>query len=91
MFVDNPDWDFVRDMSQHGYSVRELNKSLFLPQRDEEIVDRFREAWREVSDPRAIVFCQTIEHAERMATLLSGRRPELAACGVFAQRHEQAA
>lgn len=72
MFVDNLDWDFVRDVSEHGYSVKELNKALFLPQRDEEIVDQLREAWRDIADPRAIVFCQTIEHAERMATLLAG-------------------
>jgi superfamily II DNA or RNA helicase len=72
MFVDNLDWEFVRNISEHGYSIRELNKALFLPQRDEEIVDQIRSAWREVRDPRAIVFCQTIEHAERMATLLQG-------------------
>lgn len=72
MFVDNLDWEFVRDISQHGYSIKELNKALFLPQRDEEIVDQFREAWREIRDPRAILFCQTIEHAERIATLLQG-------------------
>lgn len=72
MYVDNLDWDFVRHVSEHGYSIKELNRSLFLPQRDEEIVDQFREAWRQITDPRAIVFCQTIEHAERMATLLAG-------------------
>ncbi len=72
MFVDNLDWEFVRHISQHGYSIKELNRSLFLPQRDEEIVDQFRETWRAIPDPRAIVFCQTIEHAERMATLLAG-------------------
>lgn len=72
MYVDNLDWDFVRDSSEHGYSLKELNRALFLPQRDEEIVDQLREAWRDIADPRAIVFCQTIEHAERMATLLSG-------------------
>jgi superfamily II DNA or RNA helicase len=72
MYVDNLDWDFVRHASEHGYSIKELNKALFLPQRDEEIVDEFRQAWREIRDPRAIVFCQTIEHAERMATLLAG-------------------
>ena len=72
MFVDNLDWDFVRDVSEHGYSIKELNKALFLPQRDEEIVDQLRESWRDIADPRAIVFCQTIEHAERMATLLAG-------------------
>lgn len=72
MFVDNLDWDFVRDVSEHGYSIRELNRALFLPQRDEEIVDQLRAAWRDIAEPRAIVFCQTIEHAERMATLLAG-------------------
>ena len=72
MFVDNLDWEFVRHASEHGYSIKELNKSLFLPQRDEEIVDQFRAAWREVNDPRAILFCQTIEHAERIANLLAG-------------------
>lgn len=72
MFVDNLDWDFVRHVSEHGYSIKELNKALFLPQRDEEIVDQFRDAWRDITDPRAILFCQTIEHAERMATLLAG-------------------
>ena len=72
MYVDNLDWDFIRHASEHAYSIKELNKSLFLPQRDEEIVDQFREAWRQITDPRAILFCQTIEHAERMANLLAG-------------------
>ena len=72
MYVDNLDWDFVRDTSEHGYSIKELNRALFLPQRDEEIVDQLRAAWRDIADPRAILFCQTIEHAERMATLLAG-------------------
>lgn len=72
MFVDNLDWEFVHHISEHGYSIKELNKALFLPQRDDEIVDQFREAWRGIQDPRAIVFCQTIEHAERMANKLAG-------------------
>lgn len=72
LFVDNLDWDVVRSTSEYGYSLKELNRALFLPQRDEVIVDRFREAWRETRDPRAILFCQTIEHAERMAKTLAG-------------------
>ncbi|WP_424922530.1 DEAD/DEAH box helicase family protein [Streptomyces sp. wa53] len=71
LFVDNINWEAVREASEHGYSIKELNRALFLPQRDEEIVERFREAWRETADPRAILFCQTIEHAERMASLLA--------------------
>ena len=71
LFVDNIDWEFVRQASAHQYSVRELNRSLFLPQRDGEVIETLREAWRETQDPRAILFCQTIEHAEHMAGLLA--------------------
>ncbi|WP_406285150.1 DEAD/DEAH box helicase [Embleya sp. NBC_00896] len=71
LFVDNINWEMVRAESEHGYSIKDLNRSLFLPQRDEEIIERFRAAWRETREPRAIVFCQTIEHAERMAATLA--------------------
>lgn len=71
LYVDNVDWNAVRDASLHGQSIKDLNKSLFLPQRDEEIIEHFREAWRTTTEPRAIVFCQTIEHAEHMARLFA--------------------
>ncbi|EWC60077.1 DNA/RNA helicase, DEAD/DEAH box type [Actinokineospora spheciospongiae] len=93
LYVDNIDWDVVRQASKHGYSVRELNRVLFLPQRDEEIVERLRTAWRRTTDPRAIVFCQTIEHAERIATMLTGadalwRRATCLHSGVPRQRRQ---
>lgn len=75
LFVDNIDWEVVRDASRRSYSMKELNTKLFLPQRDEAILDELGEAWRSTLDPRAIVFCQTKEHAERMAELLR-RVPE---------------
>lgn len=71
LYADNIDWDVVKDASVHGYSIKDLNRSLFLPQRDEEVVEHFREAWRTTPDPRAIIFCQTIEHAEHMAKLFA--------------------
>lgn len=71
IYVDNIDWDVVKDASAHGYSVKDLNRALFLPQRDEEIIEWLREAWRATPEPRAILFCQTIEHAEHMAGLLA--------------------
>jgi superfamily II DNA or RNA helicase len=93
IFVDNLDWDFVHSISPHGYSVKELNRALFLPQRDEEIIDQVRLAWREITDPRAILFCQIIEHAERMANLLSGadqswRRAACLHSGLSRQRRQ---
>lgn len=70
LFVDNVDWDVVRGMSRHSYSLAELNAKLFLPHRDEAIRDELAAAWGTVPGPRAIVFCRTVEHAERMADLL---------------------
>ncbi len=78
IFIDNVDWDFVRRQSEFGYTIRDLNKFLFLPQRDEQVLDYLSEAWRETRDPRAVVFCQSIEHGERVADLLAKHNPNWA-------------
>lgn len=70
LYVDNIDWDAVRDTSKHSYSIKELNSRLFLTQRDEAVVDALIDAWHATSSPRGIVFCQTIAHCERMQDLL---------------------
>lgn len=93
LFVDNLDWEAVRKDSKYNYSIKELNRTLFLPQRDEEIIEQLREAWRETPDPRAILFCQTIEHAERMATMLATsdaawRRASFLHSGLARQRRQ---
>lgn len=72
LFADNLDWDFVRGASKHSYTIKDLNARLFLPQRDEAIRDELIGAWSTVRNPRAIVFCRTVEHAERLARLLGG-------------------
>lgn len=70
LFVDDIDWDIVREASNHSYGLAELNAKLFLPQRDEAIRDELATAWAGTRNPRAIVFCRTIEHAERLADML---------------------
>jgi superfamily II DNA or RNA helicase len=70
LFVDNLDWDFVQTASQNSYSIKDLNRRLFLPQRDEEIRDRLIETWFDTRSPKGIVFCQTIEHANKFAEIL---------------------
>jgi superfamily II DNA or RNA helicase len=71
LLLDSIDWDFVPHVSQHGYTMKDLNSRLFLPERDEAIRDQLINTWRSVADPRAVVFCRTIVHAERIAQLLS--------------------
>jgi superfamily II DNA or RNA helicase len=75
LFVDNIDWDMVRAASEHDYSIKELNARLFLPERDEAIRDELAEVWNRTPRPRALVFCRTIEHAERMAEMLNDSPP----------------
>lgn len=71
VYLDNIDWEFVREISNEQLSIADLNSRLFLPQRDERIRDELLSVWNSVSDPRAIVFCQTVEHAKRMHAELS--------------------
>jgi superfamily II DNA or RNA helicase len=70
LYVDNLDWNVVRSASRHSYSLAELNSKLFLPQRDEAIREELAAVWGSVVRPRALVFCRTVEHAERMADVL---------------------
>ena len=81
LFVDNIDWDYVRSKSAYGYSIKELNGHLFIPARDERIIEELQSNWRRLKRPQAVVFCQTIEHAERMAELLE-TRPIMVACRI---------
>jgi superfamily II DNA or RNA helicase len=70
LFVDELDWSAVSDASKRDLTIKELNRRLFLPQRDEAVVDRLREAWQDTIEPRAIVYCRTINHAEEVAQFL---------------------
>jgi superfamily II DNA or RNA helicase len=74
VFADNIDWDFVRGASEHGYTIKDLNKRLFIPERDDAVKGHLEMVWDQTTNPRAIIFCQTIEHAERMRDLIA-RRP----------------
>jgi superfamily II DNA or RNA helicase len=71
VFLDNVDWSFVQLASKRGFTIADLNQRLFLPQRDEQIRDELLKVWDSTRNPRAIVFCQTVEHARRMHELLS--------------------
>jgi superfamily II DNA or RNA helicase len=75
LFVDNIDWELIRNRSRNEYSIRELNRKLFLPQRDSLIIEEIRRAWQQTNRPRAIIFCATIDHAEHMAELMRRSDP----------------
>lgn len=53
-------------------SISELNRRLFIPKRDEEIVRLIEQKISERENPRVMVFCRSVEHAENIASLIDG-------------------
>lgn len=67
MYTDNVDWDSLRELSGDRFTPKAINRTLFINQWDEAVVGRVREAWAELANGRGIIFCGTVEHAEKMA------------------------
>ena len=63
MYTDNINWDSLRNIQGKSFSPKQINRTLFINQWDDSVVYKLREAWDEQPNPRAIVFCGTIEHA----------------------------
>lgn len=71
IYCDTIDWHDVARQAKSGLSIRDLNKRLFIPQRDEAIVAILADLLKNVAFPRVIVFCASIEHCKRFANLLT--------------------
>jgi len=79
MYCDNLDWEHIHERSKNNYTIRDLNKRLFIRERDDEIVKEFNTVWENSDTGRAIIYCPSIDYAKRMATRLReggyGARP----------------
>lgn len=63
MYTDNIQWDALKNINGKRLSPKQINRTLFINQWDDAVVYTLRDAWKEQPNPRAIVFCGTIEHA----------------------------
>lgn len=73
LFCDNIDWDIVQVKSQKKYTIKDLNKKLFVESRDDEILSQIIKIWKNMNPKRAIIYCASIDHAQRMENLLRER------------------
>ena len=73
LLTDNVDWEKVQQVSRKKYTIRDLNKKMFLPERDDKILEQIEKAWDDKKIKRAIVYCASIDHAKRMELLLRER------------------
>lgn len=69
MLVDDIDWQEIQRMSYEGYSIKDLNQKLILPDRDEAMVSRVIAQMAHTEAARVMCFCRSIVHAERIRRL----------------------
>ena len=63
MYTDNIDWESLKNIQGKSFSPKQINRTLFINQWDDSVVYKLRDTWEEQTNPRAIIFCGTIEHA----------------------------
>lgn len=73
MLTDGIDWERISELSRQGLTVGDLNKQLLLPDRDMAMVDLVYEKFSKMSQAKALAFCRSIDHAERLRPLFSAR------------------
>lgn len=71
MYTDNVDWHALIKLRGDKFSPRAINRTLFIKEWDDAVIQRTAEAWQEISKPRGIVFCGTVDHADRTAALIN--------------------
>lgn len=71
ILCDNVDWDNMSSMSKQHLSIRDLNKKLFLPQRDEAVIEKILYVAKSINNPRIAIFSPSIEHSNRFSDMLS--------------------
>ncbi len=67
---DNIDEDWITQNSKKGHTIKQLNKKIFLPERDETICEQIYKMWSDRRLERGIIFCNSSEHAERIEKML---------------------
>ncbi len=60
------------ESAERRLSLKMLNRTIFVPRRDEEIVRIIHKHSQELQEPKIIIFCQSIQYAEELAKIMTG-------------------
>ena len=75
VYDDHVDWNAIRRLSRQGLTIRELNRHLWVPERENRIAEIVREWTDKLAAngelPRTLVFCRSIEHTEKARLALN--------------------
>jgi superfamily II DNA or RNA helicase len=84
MHVDNINWEHLMETKE--ITPRSLNKTLFIHEWNDAVIDVLFKTWPEINKPRAIIFCNNIAHAHTVRDRINSRqlaRAEVIFSGVF--------
>ncbi len=75
MFTTNLDWSkFRKGKMKKKITPKGINRTIFISEWDDGVVDSIEQVWNEQDKPRAIVFCGTVNHAMMMREKINARR-----------------
>lgn len=71
LMCDNINWREIPKIAKTSISIRDLNKRLFLPQRDDAVISKLVTVIEKISNPRIAVFSPSKNHADVFALKLT--------------------
>ena len=70
LLADNIDWTYVQEQSKKNYSIKQLNKRLLIPTRDEKAARLIRTNFLNENRKSGIIFCPSVIHARHLSGFL---------------------
>jgi len=70
VFADNIDWNYVQESSVNNYSLKQLNRKLIIPTRDEQAAKVIDGIYSSTKRKSGIIFCPSVAHARHFSTIL---------------------
>ncbi len=71
ILCDNINWDEMQKMSKLSLSIKDLNKRLFLPERDDAAISEILKIIKTINNPKIAVFSPTIDHSIKFSEMLN--------------------
>ena len=66
MLTDDIDWDDIYNRSINGYTIKDLNQRLYVPERDLSMVEEIVNTIKVTNNAKVLVFCRSIPHAKKL-------------------------
>jgi type I site-specific restriction endonuclease len=73
LFTDNINWEGLNELKGLKLTPKSVNRVFFIKEWDDGVIQQLQSTWPEISDPKAILFCGTIEHALTMRDKINAR------------------